>query len=180
MKRLLIVIVVVVALGLLFLFGLFRSSPDRIVPSNLIGKAAPNFALPLYARYQAEYGAQLSPEALRGTPLLINFWASWCLPCLDEAPLLEQYYQRYHPQGIEFIGIQTQDRDKVTEGKAFLDRFGLSFPNGMDNDSRIGVEYALFGVPETYFVDAQGTVVYKQIGPVTPDVLDRELGKLVR
>lgn len=180
MTRLLYVIAVVAALAALFLFGLFRAGPDRDVPSNLIGKAAPAFELPLYPRYHDAYGESLSPAALRGTPMIINFWASWCLPCFDEAPLLEQYYRRYAPQGIEFVGIQTQDRDKREAGQAFLDRFDLTFPNGIDNDSRIGVEYALFGVPETYFVDAQGTVVYKQIGPVTPEVMDRELERLLQ
>ena len=180
MRRLLLVVGVVAALAALFVFGLFSASPDRNVPSNLINKPAPDFDLSLYPRYHDTHSTELSLSSLLGTPMLVNFWASWCIPCYEEAPLLEKYYRRYHDQGVEFIGIQTQDRDKYAEGDAFLDRFDISFPNGMDNDSRIGVDYALFGVPETYFVDAKGTVVFKQIGPVTAEVLDRELTRLLQ
>jgi cytochrome c biogenesis protein CcmG/thiol:disulfide interchange protein DsbE len=94
--------------------------------------------------------------------------------------LLETAYRRWGDQGVLFIGIQTQDRDQYDAGRQFLSRFDLSFPNGMDNDSRIGVEYALFGVPETFFVDRQGAIVYKQVGPVTEAVLEREMGRLLQ
>ena len=94
--------------------------------------------------------------------------------------MLEQYFQRYGPKGVLFVGVQTQDRDKYDAGRQFIQRFGYTFPVGMDNDSSIGVEYALFGVPETYFVDRRGVVVYKQVGPVTPAVMDRELAAILK
>ena len=180
MRRLIAVVVVVAVLAGLFVYGLFRGPPNRDVPSNLIGKPAPQFNLPLYQRYQQAFGDTFSLDAHRGTPLVINFWASWCNPCFEEAPLLEQYYQRYRSKGVLFVGVQTQDRDKYDAGRQFIDRFGYTFPVGMDNDSSIGVEYALFGVPETYFVNRQGTVVYKQVGPVTPQVMERELGAILK
>jgi cytochrome c biogenesis protein CcmG/thiol:disulfide interchange protein DsbE len=179
MRRLIVVVAVVAVLTGLFLYGLFRGPPNRDVPSNLIGKPAPAFTLPLYERYQQAYGDSFSLAAHKGTPMVINFWASWCGPCLEEAPLLEQYYRRYRAKGVLFVGVQTQDRGKYDAGRQFISRFGFSFPVGMDNDSSIGVEYALFGVPETYFIDRSGTVVYKQVGPVTPQVMDRELGAIV-
>lgn len=179
MRRLIVVVAVVAALAALFLFGLFRGQPDRDVPSNLLGKPAPDFALPLYERYQPDYGDTLALSQKLGTPMVVNFWASWCTPCLDEAPVLEQGYRRWGPEGVLFVGIQTQDRDQFDAGRQFLTRFDLSYPNGMDNTSRIGVEYALFGVPETFFIDRSGTVVAKHVGPVTPDVLDREIGRML-
>ncbi len=180
MRRLLLVVAIVAALAALFFFGLFRGRPDRDVPSNLLNKPAPQFSLPLYERYQGAYGDRLALADHIGTPMVINFWASWCTPCFEEAPLLETAYRRWGDQGVLFIGIQTQDRDQYDAGRQFLSRFDLSFPNGMDNDSRIGVEYALFGVPETFFVDRQGAIVYKQVGPVTQAVLEREMGRLLQ
>ena len=180
MRRLIAVVAVVAVLSGLFLYGLFRGPPNRDVPSNLIGKAAPQFTLPLYQRYQKAYGDTFSLAAHKGTPMVINFWASWCNPCFEEAPLLEQFYQQYRSKGVLFVGVQTQDRDKYDAGRQFIDRFGYTFPVGMDNDSSIGVEYALFGVPETYFVDRTGTVVYKQVGPVTPQVMTKELEAILQ
>jgi len=180
MRRLIVVVAVVAVLAGLFLYGLFRGPPNRDVPSNLIGKPAPQFTLPLYERFQPKYGASFSVDAHKGTPMVINFWASWCNPCFDEAPLLERYYRQYRDRGVLFVGVQTQDRGKYDAGRQFIDRFGYTFPVGMDNDSSIGVEYALFGVPETYFVDRSGTVVYKQVGPVTPAVMDKELEAILR
>ncbi|MEJ2290806.1 MAG: TlpA disulfide reductase family protein [Deinococcales bacterium] len=180
MRRLITVVAVVAVLGGLFLYGLFRGPPNRDVPSNLIGKAAPQFTLPLYQRYQKTYGDTFSLDAHKGTPMVINFWASWCNPCFEEAPLLEQYYQQYRSKGVLFVGVQTQDRGKYDAGRQFIDRFGYTFPVGMDNDSSIGVEYALFGVPETYFVDRKGIVVYKQVGPVTPQVMTKELEAILQ
>ncbi len=175
MRRLLLVVVVVAMLTALFLFGLFRHSDDRDVPSSLIDKPAPAFSLPLYDRYQGAFGDTFRLADHVGTPMVINFWASWCAPCYAEAPVLQSGYERHRDEGVLFVGVQTQDRDKFDDGRQFLDRFGLSFPNGMDNDSRIGVDYALFGVPETYFVNAEGTVAYKQVGPVTAEVLDQHI-----
>jgi len=179
-RRLVLVLVVVGALTALFLFGLFRGAPDRVVPSSLLGKASPPFALPLYDRYRAEYGDTFRLADHIGTPMVINFWASWCGPCFEEAPVLESAYQRYRDRGVLFLGVQTQDRDKYDDGRAFIDRFGLSFPNGMDNDSRVGVDYALFGVPETFFVNRDGVVAYKQVGPVTPQLLQDQIEAMLR
>lgn len=180
MKRLIAVVAVVAVLGGVFVYGLMRGPPNRDLPSSLIGRSAPQFVLPLYQRYQSQYGSTFSLDAHKGTPMVINFWASWCVPCLDEAPLLESYYSQYRSKGVLFVGIQTQDRGKYDAGRQFITRFGYTFPVGMDNDSSIGVEYALFGVPETYFVDRKGIVVYKQVGPVTQQVMDKELGVILQ
>lgn len=180
MRRLAIIVGVVALLGGLFAFGLLRGSPDRDIPSALVGKAAPEFALALYERYQPDYGPSLALADLRGTPLVVNFWASWCGPCYEEAPVLQATWERYQDRGVLFVGIQTQDRDNYEQGRAFLSQFGLSFPNGMDNDSRISVDWALYGVPETYFIDADGRVTYKHVGPVNAALMEERLEALLR
>lgn len=178
-RRLLIVALALALLGALFAFGLLRGSPDRNVTSNLLGKPAPDFTLPLYERYQPEYGAALQRSAFDGKPLVINFWASWCLPCFDEAPVLQAAWQAYEGMGVQFIGIQTQDPGRRDEGRAFISQFGLTFPNVVDDDSSVSVDFGLFGVPETFFVDASGRVAYRHVGPVTPQVMEAQLQTLL-
>lgn len=179
-RRMLITIAAVAALGGLFAFGLLRGEPDRNLPSELIGKAAPSFDLQLYERYQGTYGEVLSlSDYLGEQPLVVNFWASWCAPCYVEAPVLQSYWQEYEDTDVLFVGVQTQDRGKYDEGRDFLDQFGLSFPNAMDDDSRMSIGWGLLGVPETFFVNREGRVVHKHIGPVTPEVMETQLAALL-
>jgi len=180
MRRVLLIVGVVGLLGGLFAYGLLRGEPDRDIPSALVGKQAPNFVLPLYERYQPDYGEAFELAAHLGEPLVINFWASWCGPCYDEAPVLQSYWERFQGSGVQFLGIQTQDRQQFDAGRRFLDQFGLSFPNGMDDASDISVNWGLFGVPETYFIRRDGTVEFRLVGPVTPAVLDRHLAAILR
>ena len=81
---------------------------------------------------------------------------------------------------VALVGIQTQDRQQYDAGRAFMDQFGLSFPNGMDDASAVSVEWGLFGVPETYFINRDGTVEYRLVGPVTAAVLDEQLAAILR
>jgi cytochrome c biogenesis protein CcmG, thiol:disulfide interchange protein DsbE len=178
-RRLIPVAAVVAGLTALFLFGLLRGHPDRNIPSNLLGRPVPDFDLPLYERYVAEYGPRLSLAEAAGRPLVINFWASWCGPCYEEAPHLQRAWER-HGDEVLFIGVQTQDRDARAAGRAFVERFDLGFPNAIDDDSRVSIAYGLFGVPETFFVRADGTLQHKFVGPVTERVMDEQLGALLR
>ncbi|MBA2665611.1 MAG: TlpA family protein disulfide reductase [Trueperaceae bacterium] len=179
MRRVLVTTAVVGSLAALFVFGLLRGHPDRDIPSNLLGRTAPSFELPLYEHYTAEYGTVLSLAEERGRPMIINFWASWCGPCYDEAPHLERIWNRYRDD-VLVIGVQTQDRDARAAGRAFIDQFGLSFPNVHDNDSRVSITYGLFGVPETFFVRADGTVQYKHAGPVTESMMVEQIEAMLR
>ena len=172
-------VAIAAALGALFLFGLLRGRPDRNIPSNLIGRPAPTFTLPLHEGYRERLGEDFALAGNGGRPMVINFWASWCLPCYEEAPELAAAW-RAHGAEVLFVGIQTQDRGRQAEGQEFVDRFDLGFPNVIDDDSLVSIEYGLFGVPETFFVDAEGVVTYRHIGPVTTAVLEERIGELVR
>jgi cytochrome c biogenesis protein CcmG, thiol:disulfide interchange protein DsbE len=178
-RRVALSAVVVAALGGLFVFGLLRGHPDRDIPSNLLGRQAPSFELPVYERFTGEFGPTLALDDFRGRPMIINFWASWCGPCYEEAPHLERVWRRFRDD-VLVIGIQTQDRDARAQGRTFIEQFGFSFPNVYDNDSRVSIAYGLFGVPETFFVAADGTVVYKHAGPVTEALMIRQIEAMLR
>ncbi len=94
---------------------------------------------------------------------MVNFWASWCIPCEDEAAALERAARRYGDR-VQFIGVNVQDTD--ANARAFLRRFGVTYPNGRDASGEIAVEYGMSGVPETYFVDRNGALVRKWQGPL--------------
>jgi cytochrome c biogenesis protein CcmG, thiol:disulfide interchange protein DsbE len=139
----------------LFLFGLQHD--PRIVPSPLIGKPAPGFAL---RRVGEE--TPFTRDDLLGRPLLVNFWASWCAACRVEHPLLMELSRR----GIEIVGIDYKDSD--AEGLRWLQRHGNPYRSIVaDPEGRMGLDWGVYGVPETFVLDAQGTIVYKQIGPLT-------------
>ena len=175
----LLVLTIVGGLAALFTFGLLRGSPDRNVPSNFLGRAVPTFDLPLYERYVATYGPTFDLTEHAGRrPMVINFWASWCGPCYAEAPFLEAAQREYGSE-VLFVGVQTQERDARAAGRAFIDRFDFTFPNVIDDDSRVSIAYGLFGVPETFFVRADGTLAYKHVGPVDAQVLRERVEALL-
>ena len=107
----------------------------------------------------------------------MNFWASWCVPCRDEAPVLEAAWRRYRER-VAFVGVDVQDTD--TEPRAFLREFGITYPNGAGGAGPISVAYGLRGVPESYFVAADGRVVRKWNGPLGTAGLEQFLAEVLR
>ena len=178
MKRLAIVVVVVAGFGALFAFGL-RNPVDRDIPANRVGKTMPDFEMPLFERYAEEYGPTFKVSENLGKPMVINFWASWCPPCQYEAPVLEAGWQEYGNE-VLFVGVDTQDSGNEADARAFIENHGLTFPNGKDESSRIGIDYGLFGLPETFFIRADGTLLSKHSGAVTQAVLDEQVGALLQ
>jgi len=165
-----IALVLIVALVAVLAFGL---RPDT--STKLQGKNAPNFEL---TAFNGEFNGQhFSLEDLRGQPVVLNFWASWCVECDKEMALLEQAWNDYRDQGIWFIGVDYLDID--SEGLAYLDRFGITYPNAPDIGSRAYEDYQCTGVPETFFIDRDGVIQHVQIGPLTQPRLYALLDQLV-
>ena len=120
-------------------------------------KPAPNFTLQLLD------GGSITLADLKGKVVMIDFWASWCPPCREEAPGLAQVYREYQDRGVEFIGISIWDR--LGDAEDYVQRFGITYPTGLDSTGTILVDYAVRGIPEKFFIDAQGQMVAKFVGP---------------
>ncbi|GEM85614.1 membrane protein [Meiothermus granaticius NBRC 107808] len=164
MQRFLWPLVIVLAVGALFLWGLRRSNPTAL-PSVLVGKPAPAFTLPVLPPYQAEWGRELELSELVGKkPILINFWASWCIPCQQEGPVLSAFWQQ-NKDKIMVLGINTQERNP-SDALSFIQQYGLGFPSVQDN-GRMYIEYGTYGVPETFLIDTSGKVRLRHVGPVS-------------
>jgi cytochrome c biogenesis protein CcmG/thiol:disulfide interchange protein DsbE len=166
----LIVPVSLVPLILLLAYG-FKTNP-REVPSPLIGHPAPPFALSTFD------GETLSLERLRGKAVIVNFWASWCFPaCYEEAPALQAAWQAYRDRGVVVLGVDIQDRD--ADAKAFIERFRLTFPNGPDPKGKISIDYGVYGVPETFFIDRDGKIHYKHVGALDATLLRAKIEEML-
>ena len=161
-----------VALAGLFLLRLYGGDPSRI-PSALIGHPAPPTALPALEGLQAN-GAPvpgLDPGVFKGKVSVVNVWASWCVPCHDEAPLLTELGM---DKRLQMVGINY--KDSPNNARRFLGRYGNPFGvGGVDGNGRGSIEWGVYGVPETFVVGRDGTILYKMVGPVTADNLDRVL-----
>lgn len=156
---------------LLVLISGLQRNPTAI-PSPLVGRTAPEFVLPLFD------GSTLRSASLRGNVVVVNFWASWCIPaCYDEAPHLQQIWERYRGVGVVVVGVNVQDQD--APARAFIRRFGQTFPNGVDRTGRISIDYGVYGVPETFVIDRTGRVASKRIGAVTEEWLASEIAQLL-
>ena len=143
----------------------------REVPSPLVGKPAPAFELPILHQPDKRF----VPGDMRGKVWLLNVWASWCVSCREEHPVLLDLAKR----GVmPILGLNY--KDKRDDANAWLKQFGNPYElSAVDADGRIGIDYGVYGVPETYLIDAEGVIRYKQIGPITPAVLEQKILPLV-
>jgi cytochrome c biogenesis protein CcmG/thiol:disulfide interchange protein DsbE len=157
-----------VALGLLALLAWGLTRDPKLIPSPLIGREAPLFALELFD------GGAWRLEEQRGKVVVLNVWASWCYPaCWNEAPRLEAAWHRYRDRGVVLVGLNYQDRE--AEARAFIQRFGKTFPNGPDTGSKIAIAYGVYGVPETFFIDHAGRIYAKHIGEISRETLEAKI-----
>jgi cytochrome c biogenesis protein CcmG, thiol:disulfide interchange protein DsbE len=159
-------------LAVLFLFRLHEGDPSRI-PSALIGHPAPQTTLPPLVGL-VNNGVPvpgLDPASFKGRVSLVNVWASWCVPCHDEAPLLIALGQ---DKRLQVVGINYKDQPE--NARRFLGRYGNPFGIvGVDGNGRAAIEWGVYGVPETFVVGREGTILFKLVGPITPDNIDSVL-----
>lgn len=164
---------VAVLVPFLFLLGSGLGKDPSLVRSPLLGKPAPAFALP-----RIDGPGRASSGNLAGRLYVVNFWASWCVPCREETPVLEAFYQRWRPQGLELVGILYNDTPDAA--RRFRTEFGGSWPLVDDPRGRTAIDYGVFGVPETFVVDRRGVIMAKLIGAVSPGTLDDIIGRIER
>ena len=154
-----------------FLAAGLRLNP-REVPSPLVGKPAPAFELPVLQQPDKRF----APGDMRGKVWLLNVWASWCVSCRDEHPVLMEFAKRR-----EFPILGLNYKDKGEDAAAWLKRFGDPYAlSVVDADGRIGIDYGVYGVPETYLIDAEGVIRYKQIGPLTAQIMEAKVLPLAK
>ncbi|NOY99130.1 MAG: TlpA family protein disulfide reductase [Chloroflexi bacterium] len=157
-----IVWVALIALLVILGIGLMRNQQGTVQAGDRIY----DFSLTLFDDYTYEGKSPVTLSDLRGKIVVINFWASWCTTCKQEAAELEAAWQYYQPGGeVVFLGVDYVDTEP--EALAYLEEFGITYPNGPDMGTRISQAFRIQGVPETYFLDREGVLQYVQIGPFT-------------
>lgn len=169
MTRFILPFIIFIVLAVFLFRGL--SLDPREVPSPLVGKPAPAFTLPQLHTPSKQF----STQDMKGKVWLLNVWASWCVSCKEEHPLLLELAQQ---NIVPIYGLDY--KDKSADALAWLNRGGNPYVISVsDADGRIGIDYGVYGVPETYVIDKQGIIQYKQIGPVTPQNLRDKILPLV-
>ncbi len=164
-------VAVVMTIGVVGGLNLGRNPDPSLAPSPLLSEPAPQWELPLLD------GDTLSSAELAGRPYVVNFWASWCIPCRAEAPHLQAFAQRHANDGIAIVGIVWND--DADNARRFREEFELTFRQVTDRDGRTALDYGVFGVPETYVVDHRGIVMAKLIGAAGPTTLDDVLAQVL-
>ena len=163
-------IAVVAATILLLVKGAPESSP-LTKPSPEAREPAPDFTLVTLNGGDFHFGDH------KGKPILINFFASWCLPCREEMPVIEKIVREYGPKGVVFLGIAVDDTEEKM--KDFIKKYGVTFPVGLDKTAKIQKSFDIYGIPTTYFISKQGIINYSHSGAVTEELLHHELDKLL-
>ena len=167
------VVALLVVVGLVLVLALQLRARNATQPTS---GAAPDFTLKVYPGYDGGLGKpEIRLADLRGQVVFINFWASWCVPCRDEQPVLEKTWQRYRDKGVVFIGIDHMDTEPAA--LQYLWDFRVSYPNGPDLGTKISPKYHIQGVPESFLVDRQGNIVLFKIAPISEAELTAELDK---
>lgn len=160
----------VLMLVALLAYGLTKD--PKAIPSPLVGRPAPPFALRLLS------GGEFRLDAHRGQVVVVNFWASWCYPaCWNEAPRLEAAWEKYRDRGVWLVGVVYQDTERGA--RDFIRRFNKTYPNGMDPGTRIAIDYGVYGVPETFFIDQEGRIAHKHVGEISREKLFRTIDTLL-
>ena len=159
-------IAVFIAFGFLALlvWGMLNKEPiTGLSGVTMVNRPAPDFTLTTFK------GTTISLEDLRGKPVVINFWASWCPPCRIEAPLIERTWRAYKKRGLIFLGVNIQDRKE--DALNYIREFAVTYPNGPDPTGEISIDYGVSGLPVTFFVSRDGEIVRRWVGAIERSVL---------
>ena len=158
------------ALATFLAVGLTRD--PREIPSPFIGKPAPAFRV----AELHEPARIVTPEEMKGKVWMLNVWASWCVSCRVEHPILLDFSRK---NAVPIVGLDYKDTRE--EGLQWLGKLGNPYvASAFDEDGKVGIDYGVYGVPETFVIDKQGVIRYKQIGPVTPEALEQKILPLLR
>lgn len=173
---------VAAALPVVALFAWSMGRDPRDIPSPMPGKAAPTFALPVFSPGEPPLvrtvGDTVRLADLRGQVVVLNFWASWCLSCRDEHATLSMVAKQYAGRPIHFLGVLYND--DPASGLAWIKAMGgQSYASLNDPGARTAIDYGLYGVPETYFLDVHGRVAYKQTGPASAALIAKVADSLI-
>lgn len=159
---------IVVVVGF-FAWGLGRDA--TFIPSPLVNQEAPALEYTLFS------GEPFSLVEHRGHPVVVNFWASWCTACKEEAPVLEAGWRAFRSEGAVFAGVNIQD--KREDALAFIREHGKTYPNGPDPEGKITIDFGVYAVPETFFIDRSGRIAHKHFGPLTWEVLSKRVREIL-
>ncbi|HJQ37039.1 MAG TPA: redoxin family protein [Thermoanaerobaculia bacterium] len=172
MNRGVLFIGVLIAAALVVILFVGLGKDPAAIRTPLIGKPAPAFAL-----REAGTNNTIDIAQYRGKPLIINFWATWCGPCWEEHPVLVANAKMLQPN-VQFLGVVFQDKEEKILG--FLQQRGTAYPTVVDDRGKTAIAYGVGGVPETYFLDANGVIRAKYAGPMNGDIIQANLQKVLQ
>lgn len=171
MNRTVLIVGVAITLALIGVLFLGLGKDPTAIDSPLVGKTAPPFVLK-----SVNTPDTIDIAKLRGKPVVVNFWATWCVPCYQEHPVLVENAREI--QDVQFVGVVFNDTaDKIN---AFLAQNGSSYPTLLDEQGKTAIEYGVGGVPETFFINRKGVIVAKFVGPMTTDILQANVAKALQ
>lgn len=165
--------VAVIAILAVLAWGLINTNATR--PE--VGQVAPNFDVEFFDGYEWETRSVANLSDMRGRPVVLNFWASWCVECRYETDVLEQAWEQYKDDGAVFLGVAYADVEP--NSIAYMKEFGVTFPHAPDLGTDISQQYEITGVPETFFIDKDGVIRHVQIGPLNQQMMDDLMPQLL-
>ena len=172
MNRTVLIVGTVITAALVAVLYFALGKDPQAIDSPLVGRAAPDFTLKAVGS-----GESINIAQYRGKPVVLNFWATWCRPCWEEHPVLTQNAQLMGDR-VQFVGVVFQDDEKKITN--FLQQRGWAYPTLVDDRGKTAIAYGVGGVPETFFLDKQGTIVAKYTGPMSTETLQEYMQKAMR
>jgi cytochrome c biogenesis protein CcmG/thiol:disulfide interchange protein DsbE len=171
--------IILLGVSVLFVAGLLTLLLIKPPQKSLCDEAAPDWTLTLFDEYRGGWpNKTISLADLAGRGVVLNFWASWCQPCAEEAAALEAAWRQYKDKGVVFVGVDYLDQDPAA--KRYLRKFNITYPNGADLASKISRRYTIRGVPETFFIDPQGKIIgCRKIGPLGEAELRQRIAEIM-